>query len=196
MIYTTLEKIRENKLCESGWKKLLADLGKTEADNEPLSLKMVLEINGVHDAIWALRCIEGMDGLIRELACRFAESVLPNYEEKYPGDMRPRNAIEVARRYAHGEATPEEIRAARAAACAAARDAARAAARDAARAAACAAARAAAWAAARDAAWAAACAAAWSAAWSAARDAAWAADSVLEQIFIQWLEENSSMEEK
>ena len=73
---------------------------------------------------------------------------MPNYEEKYPGDMRPRNAIEVARRYAQGEATPEEIRAAR--------DAARA----------------------------------------AARAAAWAADSVLEQIFIQWLEENSSMEEK
>ena len=125
MIYTTLEKIRENELCESGWKKLLADLGKTEADNEPLSLKMVLEINGVHDAIWALRCIEGMDGLIRELACRFAESVLPNYEEKYPGDMRPRNAIEVARRYAQGKATPEEIRAARDAAWAAAWAAAR-----------------------------------------------------------------------
>ena len=183
MIYTTLEKIRENEPCKSGWGKLLAGLGKTEADSEPLSLKMVLEINGVHDAIWALRCIEGMDGLIRELACRFAESVLPNYEEKYPGDMRPRNAIEVARRYAQGKATPEELRSAWDAAWDAARDAACAAARDAA--------WAAAWAAARYAVWAAASAAA-----HAAAHAAIAADSVLEQIFIQWLEENSSMEEK
>jgi hypothetical protein len=81
----------------------------------------------------------------------------------------------VARCYADGEATDEELDAAWAAAWAAARDAARAAARDAA----WDAARAAALAAARDAAWAAALAAArdasWDAAWDAARAAARAA---------------------
>jgi len=82
-------------------------------------------------------------------------------------------AIRVARLFAVGQATREELAAARDAARAAARDAARASARDAARDAAWAAAWAAARAAAWDAAWAAARAAAGDATWDAARDAAW-----------------------
>jgi hypothetical protein len=70
-------------------------------------------------------------------------------------DPRSIAACDVAERFANGEATADELAAARAAAWAAARDAARAAA----------------WAAARDAARAAAWAAAWDAAWDAARAA-------------------------
>jgi len=81
--------------------------------------------------------------------------VLPIYEKAYPDDNRPRKAIEIARRFANGEATKNELAAARAAAWAAA--------------------GAAAWAAARAAAWDAAEAAAWAAAWDAAGAAAWAA---------------------
>ena len=83
------------------------------------------------------------DRMLRLLACYIAETVLPIFEKERPDDKRPRQAIEVARRHARGEATDEE----RAAAWAAAWAAAGAAAGDAARAAA----RAAAW----DAAWAA-----------------------------------------
>ena len=32
---TTLNKIREHSPCESGWRKLLAHLGKTKSDDEP-----------------------------------------------------------------------------------------------------------------------------------------------------------------
>ena len=106
----------------------------------------------------------------RLFACDCAERVLPIFESICPDDDRPRRAIETARRYAVGEATADELAAARAAAAAWA--AARAAAGDAAWAAA-----AAAWAAARAAA-AAARAAARAAAWAAraaAGDAAWAA---------------------
>ena len=83
-------------------------------------------------------------------------------------DPRPWQAIEVARRYAHGEATEEALEAANAAAVDAAWDATM----DAACAAAAAAARAAAWNAAKDSAWAAAMDAARAAAWNAAMDAA------------------------
>ena len=48
----------------------------------------------------------------RLAACDFAESVLHVYEDKYPGDTRPRDCIAVARRYADGLATREELTAA------------------------------------------------------------------------------------
>jgi hypothetical protein len=123
---------------------LLLFLNKTEADDEELLIKTILESNGVKDAIWALRAVEGCDREIRLMACDFAESVV-----HLANDDRSVNAIAVSRKYANGEATLEELEAAWAAAGDAARDA-RDAARDARDA------RAAAWAAAGDAAWAAA----------------------------------------
>ena len=118
------------------------------------------------------------DRTAKLFACDCAERVLPLFEKAYPDDKRPGEAIRIARLYANGQATAEEL------------DAARAAARDAASAAAQTAASATAWAA-WDAAWAADWAAAW-AAWAAdwtadsaaaraaasaaARAAAWAAD--------------------
>jgi hypothetical protein len=44
----------------------------------------------------------------RLFACDCAERVLPLFEKKWPGDTRPREAIEVARRFANGEATDSE----------------------------------------------------------------------------------------
>jgi len=100
--------------------------------------------------IWLLArtTLDQDDPHLRLIACDFAEAVLPLVTK---GEDRPRRAIEVARRFAGGEATREEMDAAGAAARAAARAAAGAAAWAAARAAAGAAARAAAGAAAGDA---------------------------------------------
>ena len=50
---------------------------------------------------------------LRLFAADCAEHVLPIFEKEYPGDDRPRKAIEVARRFAEGEASPEELRDAR-----------------------------------------------------------------------------------
>jgi hypothetical protein len=101
----------------------------------------------------------------RLFACDCAEHVLPIFETERPDDPRPRQAIEVARRYANSEATDKQLAATRRAAWTAAEAAWAAgvagdagAARDAARVAA----RVAAWAAR-----AAARAAAWAAAWDA-----------------------------
>ena len=121
---TTLTKIKQHSPCTEGWAKLLLFLNKTEADDEELLIKTILESNGVKDAIWALRAVEGYDREIRLMACDFAESVV-----HLANDDRSVNAIAVSRKYANGEATLEELDAAGVAAWAASDAAARAAAR-------------------------------------------------------------------
>ena len=166
MIYTTLNKIRAHGPCANGWKKLLGHLGKTAGDDEPFSLSLILESNGLDDALWCLRCVPEESRRWRLLAVRFARTV-----QHLMKDQRSLDALDVAERHANGAATDVELAAAGDAAWDAAGDAAGDAAVDAAWAAARYAAGAAAWDAARDAAWAAAWDAAGAAAWAAARDA-------------------------
>ena len=154
----TLNAIRAHGIDESAWRKLLAHLGKTGGDNDPLSMLTVLDSNGLDDALWCLRCIKGRDGAVRLLACDFAQEVA-----HFNADPRVQAAIDVARRYASGNATVDERWVAYAAAYDAAWDAR-------------AAADAAAWAAAEAAAY----AAAWDAAWAAAEAAAQAAAQAAE----------------
>jgi len=97
-ITTTLNAIRAHNPCKDGWEKLLAHLGKTAADDEPLLFSTIIEISGVNDACWCLRALsEEYYHLIGKIAADFAKSVLHIYEEKYPGDKRPRKAIDNAR---------------------------------------------------------------------------------------------------
>jgi hypothetical protein len=156
---TTLKKIWDYDPCPDGWEKLLVYLGKSEPDNEPLDLIRILESNGIEDAIWALRAVEGHDREIRLFSCWCACQSLHIFERENPNDMRPRMAIESAALFAEGLESSEDLAAAGAAAWAAAW------------AAASGAACASAWAAAWDAAWDAVGDAAWAAAWAAARDA-------------------------
>ena len=173
MFYTTLNKIREHSPCCEGWRRLLTYLGKTNADDEPLSFKSILDSNGLDDAIWALRSIDAPE--VRLFAVRCVRQI-----QHLISDERSLNALDVSEAYAVGEATKDEISAAGYAARYAAWDAAgyaaeaaaEAAARAEARYAARDAARYAAEAAARDAARYAAEAAARDAAEAAARDAA------------------------
>ena len=179
---TTLAAIRAASPCESGWKKLLAALGKTKADIEPLDLLTVLNSNGLDDALWVMSFAMPDDRLARHFQAWCAEQVLHIFEAVRPDDRRVRDQIEMLRRDDATKAERDAARdAARVAADAAARVAADASARDAAEAAR-ASARAAAWAsaeaAAMDAARAfagdAAEASAWAsaeAAWASARDA-------------------------
>ena len=150
---TTLNKIREHEPCKSGWGKLLTYLGKTKADDEPLSLVTIIDSNGLDDAIWCLRAVAGRDREIRLFAVWCARQV-----QHLLKDQRSLDAIDVAERYANGQATEAELAAAADAAWEAIRDTADVAG------------EAAAWAAARAAAREAADAA-WGAAWAAARAA-------------------------
>ena len=150
MIYTTLNKIREHEPCIDGWRKLLRHIGKAQADDEPLALATILQSNGLDDALWCLRAVDGHEKEVRLYAVWCARQV-----QHLMKDPRTLAALDVAERHAHGQATDAELMTAW--------DAARAAAWDAA--------EDAAWAAARAAAGDAAVAAAW-AARAAARDAA------------------------
>lgn len=106
---TTLNQIKKNDPCEDGWKKLLFYLGKTDADDEPLSIRTILESNGIEHAIWALRAVEGHNREIRLFAADCAESVLHIFNAKYPNDDRPRKAIEAARKCANEEIDEYEL---------------------------------------------------------------------------------------
>ena len=142
---TTLNAIRKHEPCKDGWEKLLTYLGKTKADDEPLSIATILDSNGLDDALWCLRAVEGHDKEIRLYAVWCARQV-----QHLMKDQRSLDALDVAERYANGKATDAELAAAAREAWAVA-----------------------AWAAAREAAEAAACAT--GVATRAARDAAWAA---------------------
>ena len=109
---TTLNKIIFHSPCKEGWEKLLNHLNKTQADDEPLELRTILQSNGLNDTIWSLRAVEGKDKEIRLFAADCAELVLPIYEKHYPDDNRPRLAILAARDYANGLITLEELSAA------------------------------------------------------------------------------------
>ena len=156
-----LPKVTDLKICASGWhgckdgnilEYLNANIYEIETRGK------VLEDNDKFAAqqIRLIRKCEGWNEVnARLFACDCAAHVLPIYEKEYPDDKRPRECIKVARKFAHGKATREEMTAAV----------------DAVGDAAWAAVRAAAWDAARDAAWDAARDAVRAAAWDAARDA-------------------------
>ena len=124
---TTLNAIREHSPCSCGWTKLLRTLNKTKAGDEPVSIVQILGSNGLDDALWCLRAVKGRDREIRLFAVWCARQV-----EHLMTDQRSKDALNVAERFANGDATEQERAAAGAAARDAAGDAAWAAARDAA----------------------------------------------------------------
>jgi len=112
---TTLNQIREHSPCAPGWETLLKHLGKTKADDDELSILTILDSNGLDDALWCLRAVEGHDIGKRRFAVFCAKQV-----EHLLTDPRSRDAVAVAERWCDGQATDEELAAAAFAAAAAA----------------------------------------------------------------------------
>lgn len=152
---TTLRKIRAAGPCgmrlddgkRVGYLKLRHYLGKGYGDDTPIDIATILDSNGLDDALWCLRAVDGRAREMRLYAVWCARQV-----QHLMADKRSINALDVAVRHANGTATDDELAAARAAALAAA--------------------VAATWDAEREAARAAAWAAAWASAWASARAAA------------------------
>jgi len=108
-LYTTLNQIRSHRPCSDGWETLLKHLGKTQPDDEPLSFATILESNGFDDTLWCLRTVEGYDREIRLYAVWCTRQV----EHLDPFGVA-KQTNNVSERYAHGEATEDELKAARA----------------------------------------------------------------------------------
>ena len=105
---TTLNAIRAHDPCANGWKTLLAHLGKTKADDEPLHLLTILASNGIDDALWCMRAMPEHDKHWRLYAVWCARQV-----QHLMADPRSIAALDAAERYARGDATAAELAAAR-----------------------------------------------------------------------------------
>ena len=121
MLTLTFMEARKQGACIESYRKFAKFKGGVAkwGIDKPFPLLEVLEVCGLENALWALPYCEpeaerGITSLF--FACDCAEHVLPYFEEKYPEDKRPRQAIESARRFANGEAIAEELDAATAAA--------------------------------------------------------------------------------
>ena len=105
---TTLNKIRSYQTCEPGWVKLLKHLGKTKADDAPLSFLTILESNELDDTLWCLRAApDDWMSNFRMYAIWCAKQV-----EHLMVDERSKNALVVAQNHALGLATDNELEAA------------------------------------------------------------------------------------
>lgn len=116
---TTLNQIREHSPCASGWGKLLRSLNKTTPDDEPLDIAYIVRSNGLDDALWCLRTVQGHDKEVRLFTIWCARQV-----QHLMKDQRSIAALDVAERFANGEATQGELDAAANAAARAAENAA------------------------------------------------------------------------
>ena len=110
MITLSLNEIREQSPCKSGWEKLLKSKQTTHW-NEQFPLSDIIDSNGLNDALWCLRARPEHSNLWRKYAVWCARQV-----EHLMTDERSKSALDVAWRHSEGEATDEELAAARAAA--------------------------------------------------------------------------------
>ena len=137
----TLAALREEGACLAGYNKVVRAVQGQEfsdsdreretyihfAHKDPIPLILIVESNGIDDALWALRCVPGCDRDARLFAVWCARQV-----QHQMTDARSTAALDVAENFANGRASNDELDAAWDAAWAATRDAARAATRDAA----------------------------------------------------------------
>ena len=117
-MHTTLRIAKVNDAREGSYVSVRTALGKGWGLDDPIPLSRILEMRGLYDALWCLRAVlpeeeAARDKLSRLLACDYVEHVAHMWKAPPGVTWKPSDNIEVARRYAHGEATDEELTAAR-----------------------------------------------------------------------------------
>lgn len=120
MIYTTLAALRSKRPCVGGYNKLVCHLTgqpyksqrkyiNCELD-KPIPLNVILEFNGLDDALWALRACDQTPELVR--AMRLYAVWCARQVQHLMTDPRSVETMDVAERHAWGEATDDELAAA------------------------------------------------------------------------------------
>ena len=106
MYYTTLKQLRDNNACKDRYDYLVKN-GKIKSDTTKITLKKILQVNGIVDSIWALQAVEHKD--IERDARLFARACARRVVKYYPEKKDVLLAtIKVSERYARGKATNEE----------------------------------------------------------------------------------------
>jgi len=109
--YTTLNRIKLHRPCginkddNHGFRTLLNYLGKTRVDDNPIDFLTILKSNGLDDTIWCMRSAPEYNKEWRLFAVFCARQ-----NEHLLKDWRSIAAINVAERYAHGQATKEQLK--------------------------------------------------------------------------------------
>jgi len=111
MITTTLKQISEQNPCEAFLVTLMQSFDTKPGDEEPFPLSHVLRSNGLEDTLWYMLHLPEHDDLWRHFSIDCAEHV-----SHLMTDQRSLDALKVARRYADGNATSDELKSAREAA--------------------------------------------------------------------------------
>lgn len=108
---TTLDAIWHAGPCEDGWNVLLDYLGKTVPNDDPLPLSLILDSNGLSDALWCLRVCRDAGRDARLFAVWCARQVPPPINNVITAKL-----LDVAEGLAYGKTTEAERCAALAAA--------------------------------------------------------------------------------
>jgi hypothetical protein len=118
MITTTLTRIRSQgpcgldprKLPLTGYQKLVAFLGPDHGVDDPIPYAVILNSNGIADALWCCRAEPEHASVWRLFVVRCARRALSRVPNP---DPRSITACDVAERHAHGLATDEDLAQAR-----------------------------------------------------------------------------------
>lgn len=121
----TLSSLRKARACYDGYNKVVRALQGAKFEDEdycrdsyirlvykePISILSILKSNGLADALWALRCVPGIDRDARLFIVWCGRQV-----QHLMTDKRAIEALNIAERFAIGTATEDELVAARTAA--------------------------------------------------------------------------------
>lgn len=105
---TTLNRIWACNPCDTGKRRALKAAGKDAPDDEPITYQQIVDAVGFEAALWCCRAEPQYDRMWRLFAVWCARRV-----QHLMSDQRSIDALDVAERYARGQATDEELAAAR-----------------------------------------------------------------------------------
>jgi hypothetical protein len=101
---TTLNRIYACKPCAEGRVKALWETGKSEPDDEPITYAQIVDRVTLHYTLWCCRAEPQHANLWRRYAVWCARQV-----QHLMTDLRSIEALDVAERYANGEATDQDL---------------------------------------------------------------------------------------